>query len=101
MNTSASIGLVVQFAAYEAVAGQFHAVEPEHLLMGILRLVELPLDQAVKLAPGNQFALVKGAIEASQAASWSAKIVTRVSELNYPRHHQWFWGVQVHDLGRR
>ncbi len=52
MKISASIELVMQFATYEAIAGQFREVEPEHLLMGILKLVELPVEEAEKLAPG-------------------------------------------------
>jgi ATP-dependent Clp protease ATP-binding subunit ClpC len=51
MKLSASIELVMQFATYEAIAGQFREIEPEHLLMGILKLVELPVEEAEKLAP--------------------------------------------------
>jgi ATP-dependent Clp protease ATP-binding subunit ClpA len=53
MKLSASIDIVMQFAMYEAIAGQFREIEPEHMLMGILKLVELPVEEAEKLAPGT------------------------------------------------
>ena len=52
MKVSASMELLIQFATYEATASQFREIEPEHLLMGILKLVELPIEDAEKLAPG-------------------------------------------------
>jgi ATP-dependent Clp protease ATP-binding subunit ClpC len=52
MKISASIELVMQFATYEAVAGQFREVEPEHMLMALLKFPELPVEEMEKLAPG-------------------------------------------------
>jgi len=52
MKISASIELIMQFATYEAIAGKFKEVEPEHMLMALLRFPELSVDELEKLAPG-------------------------------------------------
>lgn len=50
MRFSASIELIMQFATYEAMAARFREVEPEHMLMALLKLPELPTEGAEKLA---------------------------------------------------
>lgn len=53
MKASASIELVMQIATYEAVAAKFREVEPEHLLMALLKFAELPIEEMGKLAAGG------------------------------------------------
>jgi hypothetical protein len=60
MNASGSLELVLQFAAREAVGADFEEIHPEHLLMALLKMSELPIqtmdirareaDVAVRLA---------------------------------------------------
>jgi ATP-dependent Clp protease ATP-binding subunit ClpA len=52
MKISLSIELVMQFAAYEAIAGRFGEIEPEHMLMALLRFPELSTEEMEKLVPG-------------------------------------------------
>lgn len=52
MKISTSIELVIQLASYEAMAGQFGEIEPEHLLAAILEFSELPVNKMDQLAPG-------------------------------------------------
>lgn len=54
MKVSHSTDLVMQFAAYEAISGRFREIEPEHLLMAILKLAELPTKEAEKLVFGER-----------------------------------------------
>ncbi|MBN2559619.1 MAG: hypothetical protein JXQ75_01635 [Phycisphaerae bacterium] len=53
MKISASIELVMQLAGQEAIAGKFKEIAPEHLLMGLLKLADLPVDEVGKIAPGS------------------------------------------------
>ncbi len=46
MKVSAAIEVVWQLAGQEAVAGEFKEIEPEHFLMGVLKLGELPVKDA-------------------------------------------------------
>ena len=64
MKISASIELVMQFATYEAIAGKFREVEPEHMLMALLKFPELPIAEMEKLAPGASSEQVAKEIEA-------------------------------------
>ena len=52
MKVSASIELIMQLAGYEAMAGRFGEIEPEHLLAAILKFSELPVNKMDQLAPG-------------------------------------------------
>jgi ATP-dependent Clp protease ATP-binding subunit ClpC len=52
MRLSASIELVMQFATYEAIGARFGEIEPEHLLMGLLKFGELPVGEMEKLLSG-------------------------------------------------
>jgi len=52
MRLSASIDLLMQLAAQEAIASDFREIEPEHLLEGVLKLSELPVQELDKIAPG-------------------------------------------------
>jgi len=51
MKISASIELVMQLAGQEAMAGRFGEIEPEHILAGILKFSELPINDIGKLIP--------------------------------------------------
>lgn len=51
MKVSASIELVMQLAAQEAIAGEYEEIGPEHLLMGMLKFAELPVDELEKICP--------------------------------------------------
>lgn len=53
MRLSVLVELIMQFASYEAIAGKFREVEPEHLLMALLKFPELPIGEMEKLAPGQ------------------------------------------------
>lgn len=46
MKLSPSLELALQLAAQEALAAAFTEIEPEHLLMGLLKFAELPLPHA-------------------------------------------------------
>jgi ATP-dependent Clp protease ATP-binding subunit ClpC len=54
MKVSLSVDLTLQLAGQEAIAGEFKEIQPEHLLMGVLKLAELPLDDLEKMAPGAE-----------------------------------------------
>ena len=54
MRVSASIELLMQMAAQEAIAGEFGEIAPEHLLMALLKLSELPVQEVGKIAPGAE-----------------------------------------------
>ena len=51
MRASASIELIWNMAAQEAIATEFAEVQPEHFLEAILKFVELPLEELARLAP--------------------------------------------------
>lgn len=51
MRVSASIELMMQLAAQEAIAAEFKEIEPEHCLGSILKLSELPVEEVDKLVP--------------------------------------------------
>jgi len=61
MQISASIEIVMQLAGQEAIAAQFKEIEPEHLLAGILKFSELPVEEVDKIAPGGEVAKVLAA----------------------------------------
>jgi ATP-dependent Clp protease ATP-binding subunit ClpC len=61
MQVSASIEIVMQLAGQEAVAAQYKEIEPEHLLAGILKFSELPVEDVDKIAPGAEVAKVLAA----------------------------------------
>jgi ATP-dependent Clp protease ATP-binding subunit ClpA len=46
VKTTPSLELALQLAAQEALAAAFTEIEPEHLLMGLLKFAELPLPAA-------------------------------------------------------
>ena len=50
-KVSTSIALVWQLAAREAIAGKFPVIDPEHFLMALLKLAEVPPEQVEKLCP--------------------------------------------------
>jgi len=50
-KVSTSIALVWQLAAREAIAGKFPMIDPEHFLMALLKLAEVPPEQVEKLCP--------------------------------------------------
>ncbi|GEM_PF-895399 len=50
-KVSTSMALVWQLAAREAIAGKFPVIEPEHFLMALLKLAEVPPEQVEKLCP--------------------------------------------------
>lgn len=54
MKVSASIELVWQLAAREAIAAEFKEIEPEHVLAGVLKFAELPLQELEKLGAGAE-----------------------------------------------
>ena len=54
MRMAATIELVMQVAGQEAGAGRFDEVEPEHLLLAILKLAEIPILELGGLAPGAE-----------------------------------------------
>jgi len=56
MKLSASIELVWQLAGREAIAAQFKEIEPEHFLMALLKVSELPVEEADRIAPGAEVA---------------------------------------------
>ena len=56
MKVSASIELVVQLAGQEAIAGRHKEIEPEHVCLALLKLAELPVEEADKIAPGSSAA---------------------------------------------
>ena len=56
MKMSASVELVWQLAGQEAIAGGFKEIEPEHFLLGLLQLSELPVEDVEKMAPGAEVA---------------------------------------------
>jgi hypothetical protein len=49
MKMSRSIDLIWQLSGAEAAAGEFKEIQPEHFCMGLLKLAELPVQQAAKL----------------------------------------------------
>jgi ATP-dependent Clp protease ATP-binding subunit ClpC len=51
---STSIELVMQVAGQEAVAGRFDEFRPEHLLLALLKLAEIPILELGGLAPGAE-----------------------------------------------
>ena len=56
MRVSASVELVWQLAAREAVAGEFGEIEPEHFMMALLKFAELPVEQVENIAAGAEAA---------------------------------------------
>ena len=54
MKVSASIELVWQLAAQEAIASEHKEIEPEHFLAALLKFAELPGDEIEKQAPGSE-----------------------------------------------
>ena len=56
MRLSASIDLLMHLATQEAIAGEFKEIEPEHLLEGMLKLSELPVQDLDRIAPRGDVA---------------------------------------------
>jgi ATP-dependent Clp protease ATP-binding subunit ClpA len=56
MKVSASLELVWQIAGQEAKASRFGAIEPEHFCMAVMKLAELPVQDAEKIAGGAEAA---------------------------------------------
>ena len=56
MQVSASIELVWQLAAREALVGQFGMIEPEHFCMALLKFAELPIEEGRGVSPESQAA---------------------------------------------
>jgi ATP-dependent Clp protease ATP-binding subunit ClpA len=54
MKVSVSIELVWQLAGHEAIAREFKEIEPEHFLMALLKLAELPIAEVEKLGAGAE-----------------------------------------------
>ena len=52
MKASASIELLWQMAAQEAIAGEFAEIEPEHFFAAMLKFAELPIQELGNLAAG-------------------------------------------------
>jgi ATP-dependent Clp protease ATP-binding subunit ClpC len=101
MKLSASIELVMQFATYEAMAGQFGEVEPEHLLMALLKLAELPTAGIEELSggPGRVQELAKEVSVVCKEVSRrgiDAKKVRRELRTNMGKGNSPFSGGQVH-----
>ncbi len=56
MKVSASIELVWQLAAQEAIASEFGEIQPDHFLAGLLKFAELPVEDVNKIAPEAEVA---------------------------------------------
>ena len=56
MKVSASVELAMQWAMQEAIAAEFKEIVPEHLLIAILRVSELPTGHMDRLAPETDVA---------------------------------------------
>jgi len=56
MKLSASLELVWQLAAREAMAGEFKEIEPEHVFVAVLKFAEMPLPGLVNLGAGADVA---------------------------------------------
>lgn len=56
MKMTTSIELVWQLAGQEALAADFSTIQPEHFLMALLKLTELPFDDIHKVAGGEEVA---------------------------------------------
>ncbi|MHC4789229.1 MAG: hypothetical protein ACYS8K_08535, partial [Planctomycetota bacterium] len=56
MKVSAAVDLVWQLAGQQAIAGEFKEIGPEHFLMALLKLAELPVEDVDRIAPGAQAA---------------------------------------------
>ena len=54
MKVSVSIELIWQLAGYEAIAGAFKEIEPEHFLMALLKFADLPVAEIEKLGAGAE-----------------------------------------------
>ena len=100
MKLSASIELVMQFATYEAIAGKFREVEPEHLLMALLKFPELPIAEMEKLAPGVSSRQIAKEIEAVskelQEMQIDSKSTRRQLRTKLGRGNSPFSGGRIH-----
>lgn len=56
MKLSATIELVWNLAAQEAIAGQYETIGPEHFLAALLKFAELPVEEVDKAAAGPEVA---------------------------------------------
>jgi len=52
MSRPASIVSLMKLASQEAIAGRFGEISPEHLLLALLKLAELPLQEIQGMGPG-------------------------------------------------
>ncbi|MFW6119009.1 MAG: Clp protease N-terminal domain-containing protein [Planctomycetota bacterium] len=56
MKTSASIELIWNLAAREAIAAQSQEIEPEHFFEALMKFAELPVEEVRNLSPGAEVA---------------------------------------------
>jgi ATP-dependent Clp protease ATP-binding subunit ClpA len=54
MEVSASISFIWQLASYEAIAGEFKEILPEHFFLAMLKFAEIPREELEKAGAGEQ-----------------------------------------------
>jgi hypothetical protein len=80
VKISPSIELIWQLAGHEAIAGEFKEIQPEHFCLGLLKLAELPVQEAAKLGVNEAAAKVLTA-EVAAVRSELAKLGIDATQL--------------------
>lgn len=101
MKVSVSIELVWQLAGHEAVAGAFKEIEPEHFLMALLKLAEMPVAEIEKLGAGTEAVQaltsdVQGVRETLEARGIDSTAVRRALRVALGKGNHKYAGGQMH-----